>query len=388
MTLSKTATVMEPLTVGPSRPSRIRLTRKTRRPMDKGKGKAVARKPWADGPWPLIESPSRTQHITHPALHIANELACTHNAMLRGLNALYLQAPFVRQPADIADFLFLTRIWSGWVLDHHGLKESTMIPGFETALGLEPGSLEATLRSLVLGDGGRDRWRDRIDEVDEEDEDEVEDRGRDGDGERRGRDLSTLLQSVHSYAVETHSQPSTYSPSTLQTLLASLASVLVPHLHAQIPLMMHMKDLCSPTPSSSSASSISSPTSTFSTPSPSPSPSISASSTLPSPKSSSSSTSSTSSTSTTSTKKATDRATHLSQTFRSFETSLSNKMDRFTVPPMLIRLRDASFDGGSGLSVPAVHAIADRLSPRHAGAWRFLPCDVWGRRRELEFLGN
>jgi hypothetical protein len=39
------------------------------------------------------------------------------------------------------------------------------------------------------------------------------------------------------------------------------------------------------------------------------------------------------------------------------------------------------------MSVLAIHAVADKLSPRFAGAWRFLPCDVWGRPRELPFMG-
>ncbi|KAI1136149.1 hypothetical protein F5Y05DRAFT_111832 [Hypoxylon sp. FL0543] len=349
MALSKRTPVIDPLAARPSPPSSILSMRNVRHPTgkSKGKGKAVARKPWADGPWPLIETPSRTLNITHPALHIANELARAHNAALRGLNALYLQAPSVRQPGDVADFAFLARVWSGWVLDHHEVKESGMLPGFEAALGLEVGGLGVVLRGLVLADGVGDRGRGVIEEEDDEDEDgdgDMRDRGEEGT-----RDIPTLLQKIHSYAVEIHSQPTSYSPSILQTLLASLASVLVPHLHAQIPLLMRMKDLCAPTPSPSPSN-----------PSPSSPPH------LPTP----------------------DPATNLTQIFLAAETSLANRTDRFAVPPMLIRLRDAAHDGGAGLSVPAVHAVADRLSPRHAGAWRFLPCDVWGRRRELEFLGG
>ncbi|KAI0144172.1 hypothetical protein F4776DRAFT_675713 [Hypoxylon sp. NC0597] len=402
-----TTTGVDSLAAGPSPPpppSRIPSTRDARLPKDKGKGKAVARKPWADGPWPLIETPSRTQRrfssllfssssphrpnqqeqITHPALHVANELARTHNAMLRGLNALYLQAPFVRLRADVADFLFVARVWSGWVLDYHGLKETVMMPGFEAALGLEPGSLGLALRSLVFGDGGRGG-------IEEEDEGEKEE---DGEGEDEGgkgvKDLPTLLRSVHSYAIDTtHSQPSTYSPSILQALLASLASVLVPHLHAQIPLMMQLKELCSPPSLSSSSYSSFSSSPQPSSPVPnSNSNSSTTASSLSSSKSKSKPKSTTTTTTTTTTASA-DRAARLTQIYLSAETSFSSKADRFTIPPLFVRLRDAAHDGASGgLSVPAVHAIADRLSPRHAGAWRFLPCDVWGRRRELEFLGE
>ncbi|KAI1381050.1 hypothetical protein F4677DRAFT_209951 [Hypoxylon crocopeplum] len=305
-------------------------------PLDKGK--AVG-KPWADGPWPLIETPSRTQRIAHPALHIANELAHTHNAMLRGLNVLYLQAPYVHQEADIADLLFLAQVWSGWILDHHVLKENAMLPGFEVALSLAPGSLTSTTRLGV-----------------ESEEDDVR--------EKADKSLDLLLQHVHSYATETLSQPSTYSPSTLQTLLLVLASSLVPHLHAQIPLLVQMRDLC--TPSSST------PSSSHSSPTPSPPSSTHRSHSL----------------------SEADRSNRLTQIHLTSEAALNAKMDRFAVPPMLVRLRDATFAGSGDaaawpqLSVPALHAIADRLSPRHAGSWRFLPCDVWGRPRELEFLGE
>lgn len=114
-----------------------------------------------------------------------------------------------------------------------------------------------------------------------------------------------------------------------------------------------------------------------------------------------------------------DRATRLTQVYLAADARASAKMDHFVVLPMIVRLRDVttapalsrtaslsqmSMDGvgmsigvggggGNGanewprMSIPAVHAIADKLSPRHEGAWRFLPCDVWGRPRELPFLG-
>ncbi|KAJ8122658.1 hypothetical protein O1611_g9787 [Lasiodiplodia mahajangana] len=116
----------------------------------KARGEAVVVKPWADQPWPLIETPSRTQNITHPALHIANEIALIHNAMLRGLNAIYLQAPHVRKAQDVADLLFLTQSWSAWLLDHHNLKEGTMLPGFEAVLGVANWHFDFTAESRPM----------------------------------------------------------------------------------------------------------------------------------------------------------------------------------------------------------------------------------------------
>ncbi|KAI2464443.1 hypothetical protein F4781DRAFT_439545 [Annulohypoxylon bovei var. microspora] len=359
----------------------------------KGKAKAIARKPWADEPWPLIEPLSRTQRITHSAHHIANELSHTHNAMLRGLNALYLQAPFVRDPVDVADFLFLARVWSGWVLDYHEMKESAMLPGFEAVLGLERGILGGREKGLRTG---RDGGVDNADDADSDNKQE-EKGGKEKDIETPSPDLPTLLQNLHSYAVETHPQPSSYAPSTLRTLLTSLASVLVPHLHNQIPTLLHMQELCTSPRARARA-----PPSTSSLPSlsPSPSPSQPSTSTSPSISTPPSCTPSPPSKSTTSIAAAapappklkprkprrTNRASSLTQTHLAAESAFHARADRYTVAPLAIRLRDTAYDGGARLSVPAIHAVADRLSPRHAGAWRFLPCDVWGRRRELAFL--
>ncbi|KAI6092194.1 hypothetical protein F4821DRAFT_225118 [Hypoxylon rubiginosum] len=277
--------------------------------------------------------------------------------MLRGLNAISLQAPFVRAPGDVADFLFLTQAWSAWVLEHHILKETAMIPGFEAALRLEPGSLATT-----------QGWR-----YAKSDNGEVEDKGKGKEPE----DVERLLQDVHSYAASTMSQPESYSAATLQALLLALGSSLVPHLHNQIALLARMQDLCSPSASTPASTSASAST-------PSTSSSSSSSSSLPL---------SLSRAAAAAAAEDAARANRLTQTHLSCESALADRMDRFVVPPMVTRLRDATYEGGSGgawprLSVPALHAVADRLSPRHAGAWRFLPCDVWGRPRELEFLGE
>ncbi|KAI1762621.1 hypothetical protein GGR53DRAFT_413168 [Hypoxylon sp. FL1150] len=338
-------------------PSSLRPSKPTpksdshRRLTEKGKGIG---KPWVDGPWPLIETPSRTQHLTTASLHIANELAQAHNAMLRGLNAITLQAPHIQTASDddITDFLFLTQAWSAWVLDHHVLKETVMIPGFEAALRLQTGSLRTPTTSSCSSDGS---------------ESESGDSGVGTREERHAEDIPVFLQDVHAYATSTMSRPESYSAATLQALLAALGSSLVPHLHDQIPILARMQDLRSPFPSSSplSSNSIS-----ISTPS-------SSSSSLPlSPAQAAAYAS---------------RANKLTQTHVSCETALADRADRFVVPPMVTRLRDVTYEGGNGgtwprLSVPALHAVADRLSPRHAGAWRFLPCDVWGRPRELGFV--
>ncbi|XDG04551.1 hypothetical protein ABKA04_004166 [Annulohypoxylon sp. FPYF3050] len=321
--------------------------------------------------------------------------------MLRGLNTIYLQAPFVRNPVDIADFLFLVRAWSGWVLDYHELKESTMIPGFETTLGVNKGVLRA------MEDSFNTRSREGEEEGDDTngnkpEEEEIGERDKDTDTETRLSQLPTLLRNLRSYAIETHPQPSSYSPSTLHALLASLASVLVPHLHNQIGMFLCMEQLSAPPSNSSvtslqsipslpslSASSAPSNPSTLNSISTPPSTTPSTQSKSPSPKATLLPSPSPTPPSRPKHKhKPNPRAASLTQIHLSAESTFTQRADRYTVPPMLIRLRDVSYDGASKLTVPAIHAIADRLSPKYAGSWRFLPCDIWGRRRGLGFIGE
>jgi hemerythrin-like domain-containing protein len=67
-------------------------------------------------------------------------MAFAHNAMLRGLNAIYLQAPHIPK-ADVSDFLFFVETWSHWIMHHHTLEEESMFPGFEATPGVKPGQL-------------------------------------------------------------------------------------------------------------------------------------------------------------------------------------------------------------------------------------------------------
>jgi len=80
----------------------------------------------------------------HPAHYIANEMAYAHNAMIRGLNAIYLQAPHVPQECA-EDFLFFISSWCAWVMHHHNMEESAMFPGFESVSGVIKGSLQSNI---------------------------------------------------------------------------------------------------------------------------------------------------------------------------------------------------------------------------------------------------
>lgn len=71
-------------------------------------------------------------------------MAFAHNAMIRGINSIYNQAPYVHKAKDITDFLFFIRSWANWVGHHHNLEETLMFPSFEEVMG-KPGFLQANV---------------------------------------------------------------------------------------------------------------------------------------------------------------------------------------------------------------------------------------------------
>ncbi|KAF2188482.1 hypothetical protein K469DRAFT_748294 [Zopfia rhizophila CBS 207.26] len=153
--------------------------------------------PWVDGPWTLLETPSATKDISdHPAHYIANEMAFAHNAMLRGLNALYLQAPHI-PVADASDFLFFTASWAAWVMHHHTIEESSMFPFFESVSGVTPDALQHNIsQHHAFADG---------------------------------------LAALHTYATSTSA--SNYSGARVRELIESFAKPLREHLADEIPTL-------------------------------------------------------------------------------------------------------------------------------------------------------
>ena len=76
-------------------------------------------------------------------------MAHAHNVILRGLNAIYQQAPHVPtsntpiyKPRDVKDLLFYVRSWTKTVEHHHDTEETCMFPelaGFAGKPGLMDG---------------------------------------------------------------------------------------------------------------------------------------------------------------------------------------------------------------------------------------------------------
>ncbi|KAL2800169.1 hypothetical protein BJX66DRAFT_350929 [Aspergillus keveii] len=246
-------------------------------------------RPWADGPWKLIETPSKTKDVTsHAAIHIANIMAHTHNAMLRGLNSIYLQANHITIQQDISDFLFFINAWATWVSHHHELEEETMFPGFERVLGIE-GLLQSN--------------------VDQH------------------HTFQPALQELLVYSETT--QPGGYRSEDVRGLFEKFAPAFREHLSDEIESLLSMQRYAEND----------------------------------------------------------DKGQALLEVYKAAEVE-AGKQDKDVIPPMVLGLRDVTFEGGNQwpdmppLSEWFVHYIFAR---KHAGSWRFLPSDTWGKPRALAF---
>ncbi|KAF2660379.1 hypothetical protein K491DRAFT_674882 [Lophiostoma macrostomum CBS 122681] len=93
-----------------------------------------AAKPWADGPCPLVQSPQyvtkKTDIFTTGATHMAH----IHNAILRGYNSIYLQAPHVSNE-DKPEFIGYAQTWFRFVKSHHDDEELQLFPKVEEVVG-------------------------------------------------------------------------------------------------------------------------------------------------------------------------------------------------------------------------------------------------------------
>lgn len=70
-------------------------------------------------------------------------MALLHNAILRGFNSVYLQAPHVKS-ADYADFIGYSLAWYKLVKSHHDDEEAELFPKVEDVLN-EKGIWDETI---------------------------------------------------------------------------------------------------------------------------------------------------------------------------------------------------------------------------------------------------
>lgn len=89
--------------------------------------------PWADTPIALVTTPQYETNKTDLFTTGATHMALLHNAILRGFNSVYQQAPHIK-PADIPNFIGYSLTWHKFVVSHHDDEEVTLFPKVEQVL--------------------------------------------------------------------------------------------------------------------------------------------------------------------------------------------------------------------------------------------------------------
>lgn len=83
--------------------------------------------PWADQPCKLIQTPQYTTNKTDIFTAGATHMTHIHNAILRGYNSIFLQAPHVKDE-DKAAFIGYALTWYRFVKSHHDDEEAELFP--------------------------------------------------------------------------------------------------------------------------------------------------------------------------------------------------------------------------------------------------------------------
>ncbi|EQB51459.1 hypothetical protein GCG54_00014953 [Colletotrichum gloeosporioides] len=93
---------------------------------------------YADHPFSLVSTPisQLPKDVKLTMFHrIASEMALVHNCILRGLNAIYLQAPHIK-PEDVFSFANYMHQWYRMIHAHHSGEERLFFPAVERLTGI------------------------------------------------------------------------------------------------------------------------------------------------------------------------------------------------------------------------------------------------------------
>jgi hemerythrin-like domain-containing protein len=164
---------------------------------------------WADGPYALIPSPltdeqralKYDQSKLHGAEFMAHEMSMLHNHIIRGLNSIWQQAPFVQSETDIKDFLQYCQLWVDHIHAHHNVEEDFFFPQLETLVG-KPGCMEPNIAQHRAFESGLDRFSEHLKAT----------------------------------------TPASYSAGALRAVLSSFGHILREHLSDEIPTLLALRE--------------------------------------------------------------------------------------------------------------------------------------------------
>ncbi|KAH6989725.1 hypothetical protein BKA56DRAFT_629471 [Ilyonectria sp. MPI-CAGE-AT-0026] len=132
-------------------------------------------KPWVDGPFTLISSSRSGDSLKNPvtgARKLAAEMTLVHNALIRGINAVYLQCNNVASQGTIQDkqdFANFAYAWGEMVHEHHDLEETDIFPAINE-LTEAPDLMNANVGEHKQFDEGLKTYFDFLDKLKKEEE--------------------------------------------------------------------------------------------------------------------------------------------------------------------------------------------------------------------------
>ena len=129
-----------------------------------------------------------------------------HNFIIRGMNSIYLQSPFVKQHKDIADLLFYTRTLLFCIGAHHDGEEKYLFPGLAAYTG-NPDIMAVNQRQHATFQHG--------------------------------------MEQLSQYCIST--PPAEYSHHDFRSIIESFADPLFQHLSEEIPTILTLTDIPSET---------------------------------------------------------------------------------------------------------------------------------------------
>jgi hemerythrin-like domain-containing protein len=132
---------------------------------------------------------------------MAREMTHIHNMILRSLNSIYQQAPYVHELEDIKDLLQFTKLWHDNLEHHHDTEEKIFFPDLEKLTG-KVGIMDGNIEQHQAFEPG--------------------------------------LIVVGKYATET--LPQNYDAEHLRAIIDSFAPILAEHLHDEIDTLMGLKE--------------------------------------------------------------------------------------------------------------------------------------------------
>ncbi|KAM3428780.1 hypothetical protein MY4824_008631 [Beauveria thailandica] len=80
---------------------------------------------WADAPIPLVATPQHLTEKTDLFTAGATHMALVHNALIRGFNSIYQQAPYIDEQLS-HDFIQYSLTWASFVTSHHHDEEDNL----------------------------------------------------------------------------------------------------------------------------------------------------------------------------------------------------------------------------------------------------------------------